>query len=110
MVARAAIERGCEQPLETSQVGHLAPHRLQVFRGDLSDLIAAGIGWPAKFEDSAHFLRSEPEFAGTANEPQGTKMILIVDAVAAFGPRRRGDQANFFEVSDRLDIDACAAG
>ena len=110
MVTRAAVDGGCEKPLKAGKGGHLTPNRLQVLRGNLPDLIAASIGWPAEIENPAHFLGSEAELPGTANEPESTKMILIVDAVAAFGPRRRGDQANLFEITDRLDVDARAAG
>lgn len=43
---------------------------------------------------------------GHADEPDSLKMVLIVDAVAALGARRGGDQADLFELADRLDVHA----
>jgi hypothetical protein len=108
--ARALLYRGRQQPLKLHQVRNFAPDLLKMVHGDFTDLIAASLARTAEIEECAHLVRRESELARSPDETQRPDVLLAVNPVPAACPRRLVDQADLFEVTDRLDVDAGAPG
>ena len=77
---------------------------------DFANFIAARLFGAAQFKDGAHFARREAKLPRPLYKAQGPDMLVGKDPVAAFCSIGLGEQANFFEVANCLDMHACAAG
>lgn len=110
MIARTAFDRQGEQTLDMCKIGHLRADLMEVSRRDFAHLVATGAAGAAKPEDAANLFGAEAKLPRLADEAERAEMVLTINAVAARGPRRRGDHPDLFEVTDRLDVDARAPG
>ena len=76
----------------------------------LANLVAAGFAGTTEIDDRANLLWSETELPSAPDETERPEMIFIIDPVAAFSPRRCGNNTYLLEIADRFDVDARAAG
>ena len=104
------VDRFREQPLDLHEVRDLGPDLLKMMRRNLPDLGARCSFRAAEFDDRPNLVGSEPKASRAADEAQRADMGLVIDAMAAFGSRRRRQNPGPLEIADGLEVNAGAAG
>lgn len=108
--AGATLNRTGKQSLQPCEIDNFCAYLLQMVCRNVANFRAASLAGSAEIKDRPHFLRREAEVARTADESEGAYMPLIIDAVSAFSPRRRGKDADPLKVADRFNVHAGSAG